>query len=207
MDTLPRTLAAALPDGTIRTSTPVRRIHRPDSVSPWRVELLSGLPIEASAVVLATEAHASARLVDGFDSDLALQLRSIPYASSVIVNVAYRRDQVAHPLDGFGAVVPAIEGRSILAVSFLSVKFPGRAPPGRSSYESSSAARPSLISTSATTPGSGRSFAKNWATCSVRLAIRSSWRWVAILARCPSTRSAISTASRRFASGLPGILV
>ena len=49
------------------------------------------------------------------------------------MTVAYRRDQVAHPLDGFGVVVPAIEGRSILAVSFLSVKFPTRAPePGRS---------------------------------------------------------------------------
>ena len=36
----------------------------------------------------------------------------------------------AIPLDGFGAVVPAIEGRSILAVSFLSVKFPNRAPAG-----------------------------------------------------------------------------
>jgi len=46
------------------------------------------------------------------------------------VTVGYRRDQVAHPLDGFGAVVPAIEGRSILAVSFLSVKFPRRAPAG-----------------------------------------------------------------------------
>src|SRR6185437_11280446 len=45
-------------------------------------------------------------------------------------NIAYRRDQVAHPLDGFGAVVPAIEGRPILAVSFLSVKFPKRAPAG-----------------------------------------------------------------------------
>jgi oxygen-dependent protoporphyrinogen oxidase len=37
---------------------------------------------------------------------------------------------VAHPLDGFGAVVPQVEGRSILAVSFLSVKFPCRAPAG-----------------------------------------------------------------------------
>ena len=44
--------------------------------------------------------------------------------------VAYRRDQVAHPLDGFGVVVPAIEGRKILAVSFTSKKFPGRAPAG-----------------------------------------------------------------------------
>jgi len=64
------------------------------------------------------------------DPGLALQLRAIPYASSVIVNVAYRRDQVQHPLDGFGVVVPATEGRSILAVSFSSVKFPSRAPSG-----------------------------------------------------------------------------
>ncbi|HEU5117342.1 MAG TPA: protoporphyrinogen oxidase, partial [Isosphaeraceae bacterium] len=62
--------------------------------------------------------------------DLALQLRSIPYASSAIVQVAYRRDQVSHPLDGFGAVVPIIENRPILAVSFTSVKFPSRAPAG-----------------------------------------------------------------------------
>jgi oxygen-dependent protoporphyrinogen oxidase len=108
----------------------VRRISRPDPLSPWLVELLDGPPISASAVVLATEAHASARLVDGIDPELAQGLRAIPYASSLIVSLGYRRDQVAHPLDGFGAVVPAIERRSILAVSFLSVKFPHRAPPG-----------------------------------------------------------------------------
>jgi oxygen-dependent protoporphyrinogen oxidase len=130
MDTLPRTLAASLPAGTVRTGTAVRRISRPDPASPWLIELLDGPPLSASAVVLATEAHASARLVDGFDPDLALRLRAIPYASSVIVNIAFRRDQVTHPLDGFGAVVPALERRSILAVSFLSVKFPRRAPAG-----------------------------------------------------------------------------
>lgn len=130
MDTLTKALAAALPTGTVRTSTAVRRISRNEPASPWMVELLDGPSIEASAVVMATEAHASARLLDGVDPGLALQLRSIPYASSVIVNIAYPRDQVAHPLDGFGVVVPAIEKRSILAVSFLSVKFPHRAPAG-----------------------------------------------------------------------------
>jgi oxygen-dependent protoporphyrinogen oxidase len=130
MDTLPRTLAAALPEGTVRTGAAVRRLSRTDPGSPWIVELLDGPPIEASVVVLATEAHAAARLVDGFDPDLALRLRAIPYASSAIVNIAYRRDEVAHPLDGFGAVVPMIEARSILAISFLSVKFPCRAPAG-----------------------------------------------------------------------------
>jgi oxygen-dependent protoporphyrinogen oxidase len=59
-----------------------------------------------------------------------MHLRSIPYASSTIVNIAYRRDQVRHPLNGFGAVVPILENRQILAISFTSVKFPRRAPEG-----------------------------------------------------------------------------
>jgi len=130
MEALPKALVAALPPRTVRVGTAVRRISRPDPGKPWRIELLDGPPIEAGGVVLTTEAHASARLLDGVDPGLALQLRSIPYASSAIVTVGYRRDRVAHPLDGFGAVVPAIEGRSILAVSFLSVKFPRRAPAG-----------------------------------------------------------------------------
>jgi oxygen-dependent protoporphyrinogen oxidase len=130
MGDLPAALAASLPPRTIRTDAAVRRIIRNEPVSPWLVELLDGPPMEADAVVLTTEAHAAARLIDAQDPSLALQLRAIPYASSIIVNVAYRRDQIKHPLDGFGAVVPAIEGRPILAVSFLSVKFPSRAPAG-----------------------------------------------------------------------------
>ena len=130
MDLLPRRLAESLPPGTVRTETAARRVHRPEPGGRWRIELLDGAPIEADALILATEAHASARLIDGFDPGLALRLRSIPYASSVIVQTGYRRDQVAHPLDGFGAVVPASEGRRILAASFTSVKFPDRAPAG-----------------------------------------------------------------------------
>jgi protoporphyrinogen/coproporphyrinogen III oxidase len=130
MDTLPRALAQALPEGIVRTGTAVRRISRNEPVSRWLIELLDGPPLEADAVIVATEAHAAARFLDSQDPLLALQLRAIPYASSLIVNIAYRRDQVSHPLDGFGVVVPAIEGRPILAVSFLSVKFPNRAPAG-----------------------------------------------------------------------------
>ncbi len=130
METLTKTLGARLPMGTVRLSTPVRRISRGDARGPWRLELLDGSTHEATAVVLATEAHAAARLIDAHDPELSRQLRGIPYASSIVVNVAYRRDAVAHPLDGFGVVVPAIEGRSILAVSFTSVKLAHRAPAG-----------------------------------------------------------------------------
>jgi len=130
MDTLTKALVNALPAGSVRTNSPVRRVSRNLPESQWLVELLDGPSLEADVVVLATEAHASARLLDSVDPDLALQLRAIPYASSAIVNIAYPRDQIAHPLDGFGVVVPAIEKRAILAVSFLSVKFPRRAPAG-----------------------------------------------------------------------------
>ncbi len=130
MDALPNALLGALPPRTVRTGTAVRRISRADPSKPWKVELLDGPPIEAGGVILTTEAHASARLLDGVDPELALQLRAIPYASSSIVTVAYRKDRIAHPLDGFGVVVPSAEGRSILAASFLSVKFPTRAPAG-----------------------------------------------------------------------------
>lgn len=128
MGTLIAALAQALPAGTIRAGTPVRRVAAGSGAAPWRLELLDGPPLEADAVLVATEPHAAARLADGFDTDLATQLRGIPHASSTIVSFGYKRDQIAHPLDGFGLVVPAIEERRILAISFTSVKFPTRAP-------------------------------------------------------------------------------
>jgi len=128
MDLLTRTLESNLPAGSLRLNTPVRRLARSERNDGWRVELLDGSTIHATAVILAAEAHASARLVDPSDPELARLLRTIPYASSVIANVAYKRNAIKHPLNGFGAVVPAIEDRPILAVSFTSVKFPQRAP-------------------------------------------------------------------------------
>src|SRR5262249_51949936 len=52
------------------------------------------------------------------------------YASSATVALAYPRAAIRHPLDGFGFVVPHIEGRQTLACTFSSVKYPGRAPDG-----------------------------------------------------------------------------
>jgi oxygen-dependent protoporphyrinogen oxidase len=46
------------------------------------------------------------------------------------VTLCYRREDVPHPLDGFGFVVPAIEKRRIIACTFSNLKYPGRAPAG-----------------------------------------------------------------------------
>jgi oxygen-dependent protoporphyrinogen oxidase len=61
---------------------------------------------------------------------LATELAAIPYESTATINLGYRREDIRHPLDGFGFVVPYIEKRALIACTFSSSKFPGRAPEG-----------------------------------------------------------------------------
>jgi oxygen-dependent protoporphyrinogen oxidase len=89
-----------------------------------------GAVLEADRVILATEAHATARLTRYLDPSLATLLEEIPYSSAATLSLGYRRADVPHPLDGFGFVVPRSEGRALLAGTFSSVKYPGRAPEG-----------------------------------------------------------------------------
>ena len=86
--------------------------------------------IHADAIVLAVPAHVAAQLLKNLNAELASQLNRINYASTATINLAYRRDAIRHPLDGFGFVVPFVEKRSLIACTFSSVKFPGRAPDG-----------------------------------------------------------------------------
>jgi oxygen-dependent protoporphyrinogen oxidase len=79
-------------------------------------------------VIVATPAFAAADLLRGVDGSLAQELDAVPYASSVTVTLGYARADVPHPLDGFGFIVPAVEGRDAIAGSFSSVKYAGRAP-------------------------------------------------------------------------------
>ncbi|MBW3539398.1 MAG: protoporphyrinogen oxidase, partial [Planctomycetes bacterium] len=108
-----------------------RHAASPDASSPaWSLELADGSRIDADAVILALPAWKSAELLAAADVSLAAALNEIEYASSVVVATGHRLEDVAHPLDAFGLVVPAIEHRRVLAVSFASRKFPGRAPGG-----------------------------------------------------------------------------
>ncbi|HEX8290834.1 MAG TPA: protoporphyrinogen oxidase, partial [Pyrinomonadaceae bacterium] len=97
----------------------------------WTLATGGGETLEADAVCLALPAHAAARLLRDTDDALADELDAIPYASTATVNLAYRRADIPHPLDGFGFVVPFVERRATLACTFSSVKFPSRAPEGR----------------------------------------------------------------------------
>jgi oxygen-dependent protoporphyrinogen oxidase len=128
MEELVDALAARLPAGAVRLSTPVAAIA--PAPNGWRVERGDGSPLHADGVVLAGPAPAMAALASGADRPLAGLLDGIACASSATVALAYPRAAIRHPLDGFGFVVPRVEGRAILACTFSSVKYPGRAPAG-----------------------------------------------------------------------------
>jgi protoporphyrinogen/coproporphyrinogen III oxidase len=67
-------------------------------------------------------------VVKDLNQYLASELLSIPHGSTAIVNLAYRRSQVAHPLDGHGYIIPRVERRPALAATWVSQKWAGRAP-------------------------------------------------------------------------------
>lgn len=121
-------LARRLPTGAVRLCLPVERITR--GGRDWILELGDETTLEADGVILGLPAFQAARLTRDLDAELAAELETIPYESSVTINLAYRREEIPHPLDGFGFVVPACEGRSLIACSFSSLKFANRAPAG-----------------------------------------------------------------------------
>jgi len=90
--------------------------------APWRRR--------ARAVVLATPAYATAGIVERLAPDASRALGEIAYAPVAIVATAYRRSDVAHPIAGFGVLVPKVEQRRILGSLFSSSMFENRAPEG-----------------------------------------------------------------------------
>jgi oxygen-dependent protoporphyrinogen oxidase len=93
----------------------------------WTITTDTGEQFKADAVCLAVPAYVAASLLTG---ELADKLQRIKYASTATINFGYRRAAIAHPLNGFGFVVPFIEKRSLIACTFSSVKFSERAPEG-----------------------------------------------------------------------------
>lgn len=123
-------LAARLPEGCVRLNTKVTSLKPESGARRWSLTTDDGKTLGADAVCLALPAYSAARLLRDSDDALSDELDAIPYASTATVNLAYRRADIPHPLDGFGFVVPFVERRATLACTFSSVKFPSRAPAG-----------------------------------------------------------------------------
>jgi len=126
MGALVEALARRLPEGVARLRAPVTALVRDGG--GWRLDAGGGA-LAADAVVVAAPAHAAAPLLAPLDTELGRLLAGIGYASSATVTLAYRSADVP-ALGGFGFVVPAVERRPLIACTYASRKFPGRAPEG-----------------------------------------------------------------------------
>jgi protoporphyrinogen/coproporphyrinogen III oxidase len=128
LETLPAALSASFERTRIVTGRAATAIRA--SGSGFRVELHGAEPLAADGVVAALPAFAAAELLAEVDGELAGELAAIPYASSVVVTVALAEEDVARPLDGYGYVVPRAAGSDVLACTWSSGKWEGRAPDG-----------------------------------------------------------------------------
>ena len=130
MSDLLNTLLAAIQDRVqVRLNTKVTSLS--NNENGYSLDFEGGETIEASAVVLALPTYRSAELLSSISQELSDTLKQIEYASSAILVSGHSLANIEHPLNAFGLVIPHIENRKILAVSFLSRKFPQRAPEGK----------------------------------------------------------------------------
>jgi oxygen-dependent protoporphyrinogen oxidase len=128
MQKLVDTIAQQLPENSIRRSAPAKTLSWDAAARQWNVKTRMGESFEADAVIVAVPALYAAPLFRGVADTAMDELAEVRYASTATVTLAFRREDFPRAPDSFGFVVPAIERRKIMACTFSSLKYPGRAP-------------------------------------------------------------------------------
>jgi protoporphyrinogen/coproporphyrinogen III oxidase len=138
---VPRGGMSALPDALARelrpalhTGTEVRALERtvkPNGASGFRLLTSSG-ELDADRVMVALPPIEAAALLAPLDAAVADAYRAIPEAGVALVSLGFARGTIAHPLVGFGFLVPRREGARILGVQWMTSTFPDepQAPAG-----------------------------------------------------------------------------
>jgi oxygen-dependent protoporphyrinogen oxidase len=121
-------LAARLDPASVRLGTAVSGLKR--VADGWMVEA-GGAWEHYDVVIVASPAWAAGALLAPVDAALGEELSAIPYSSSITVNLIYEEAKLGRLPDGFGFLVPAVEGRAMLACTFVHRKFLGRTPTGK----------------------------------------------------------------------------
>ena len=125
--TLPAALAADLGDA-VRTGVAVTAINR--TLSGFEIKTANSRKLAARAVIIATQPHVSAALLEKMDAGGAQAVSEIAAPSVAVAYLGFRRNQVEHPLDGLGYLAPAGEKRLLSGALFPSSMFQNRAPEG-----------------------------------------------------------------------------
>ncbi|WP_309383316.1 protoporphyrinogen oxidase [Cerasicoccus frondis] len=133
MQALPEAIASKLGD-QLKLSADIISVEQTDagwSVT-WRNATGDVETCVADELYLTVPAHALATLpLPQKVSHELSPLSSIEYPPVASVALGFDLNQIDHPLDGFGGLIPAVEKRQALGVLFSSTLFPGRAPVGK----------------------------------------------------------------------------
>ncbi|MBI2189168.1 MAG: protoporphyrinogen oxidase [Acidobacteria bacterium] len=119
-------LTGRLGSDVVQTSTRARAVDR---AGVFAIDTDAGT-LQARTVIIGVPAWAAASLLRRLDPPLAQLCEAVPYASTATVALGYRREQIRHPLNGTGFMAPRVEPYPLLAATWVTSKWPGRAPDG-----------------------------------------------------------------------------
>ena len=109
------------------TVSALRRTHD----GAWSVLFSDGPSVDGDAVIIATESWAAEPLMRPHDQAIADALANIPTSSSATISIAFKESEVGFDLNAFGVLCPLRESRALMAATYSSTKWPGRAPVGK----------------------------------------------------------------------------
>ena len=131
MRVLPAALAETLPEGTLHLQTTVQTVKRDDGGFVLYLQQEGRKKEERfDAVVVSVPAYVQSELLKDLLGAETASLDEVAYPPVAVVFLGFKREDVRHPLDGFGFLVPQAEKRQILGTIFSSTLFPARAPEG-----------------------------------------------------------------------------
>lgn len=122
---LPMAIANIL-GNTIQTEIKVQSVYK--SGEKWTIKGRQNNDtfFDEHDIILST---LPAHLLSSIFADVIFKpLNDLPYAPLCVVALGFSDDQIGHPLDGFGMLIPEVENFKTLGVLFSSSLFPGRAP-------------------------------------------------------------------------------
>ncbi len=128
MESLVRGIVSQIPVDVLKSKSPIKKLIYETNHERWRIETGKGDAYLADAVCISASARVAGELLREVSPEISRKLDSISYESVATINFGFKKQNIQHPLNGFGFVVPAVEKRSIIACSFSSVKFENRAP-------------------------------------------------------------------------------
>ena len=130
MQQLTDRMADAAGRGRMQTGAAVVSLDRTGG-GGWIARLSDGSTIEGEGVIIATESWAAEPLIRPHDHAIADALAGIQASSSATISIAFNENDVGFDLNAFGVLCPLVECRALMAATYSSTKWPGRAPPGR----------------------------------------------------------------------------